>query len=47
MVMFEKKIAYKTFLALKDRLSIIGRLLCLDVTELNILFGYSLGSMDQ
>jgi hypothetical protein len=25
----EKKIAYKTFFALKDRLAIIGRLLCL------------------
>ena len=25
----EKKIAYQTFLALKDRLTIIGRLLCL------------------
>ena len=26
----EKKIAYQTYLALKDRLAIIGRLLCLE-----------------
>ena len=37
----EKKIVYQTFLALKDRLAIIGRLLCLEaqILLLNFLTG--------
>jgi hypothetical protein len=34
----EKKIAYKTFFALKDRLTIIGRLLCLLAQILFFIF---------
>ena len=34
----EKKIAYQTFLALKDRLAIIGRQLCLEVQILLLNF---------
>ena len=34
----EKKIAYQTFLALKDRLTIIGRLLCLVAKILLLTF---------
>ena len=34
----EKKTAYQTFLALKDRLAIIGRLLCLEAQILLLKF---------
>ena len=34
----EKKIAYQAFLALKDRLAIIGRLLCLVAQILLLIF---------